>query len=66
MGSEFRVYISQKNEASRLGKPYKPLPESSGLCMGLCSGLCDEKQAKAAVLRIVSAAHMFWDLLAGI
>ena len=26
--SEFRVHISQRYEASRLGKPYKPLPES--------------------------------------
>ena len=24
---EFRVHISQKHEASRLGQPYKPLPE---------------------------------------
>ena len=29
--SEVRVLISQKHEASRLGKPYKPLPESTGL-----------------------------------
>ena len=30
MGSEFRVLISQKYEASRLGKPYRPLPEVWG------------------------------------
>ena len=28
--SEFRVYFSQQKQANRLGKPYKPLPESSG------------------------------------